>query len=162
MVDPRSLKALLTPGASVNAQREDEPAVEYVARMTKSFYAACAGLAALGKEALVPHEDDALVDIVVQGARSTTMIAFDDLFVQDGFTEDDMTWQRFQMYFIRAGHVADTKFSRTTLNATPPTLDLPEEPLLESDEEDGDAYSSMWDLADASSPRMLNSLEAEC
>ena len=35
--------------------------------------------------------------------------------------------------------MADTKLSRTTLNATPPTLDLPDEPLLESDEEDGDA-----------------------
>ena len=86
----------------------------------------------MGKQALVPHEDDVLVDIVAQGARRKTMAAFERIFTDDGFTEADMTWIRFQQYFIRAGHVADTKFPRL---ATPPTLDLPEEPLPESDED---------------------------
>ena len=128
----RALKVQLTPGTPANAQRDNELAVEYIARMTKSFYEAVAGLVAMGKTALVPHEDDVLVDIVAQGARRKTMAAFERIFTDDGFTEADMTWIRFQQYFIRAGHVADTKFPRL---ATPPTLDLPEEPLPESDED---------------------------
>ena len=98
----RYLLEQLAPGATANAQRDEEPAVAYIARMTKMFHATCAGLHALGKQALVPHEDRALVDSVCQGARRTTMIAFDDLFMEDGFTEDDMTWQRFQMYFFQS------------------------------------------------------------
>ena len=87
--------------------------MEYLARSVKSFHSAVAGLRAVGQGALVPHVDGVLVDIVAQGARRKIMVEFDRIFVGDGFTEAEMTWTHFQLYFIKAGHLADTKLPRT-------------------------------------------------
>ena len=126
----RSLKAQIAPGAAEHVQLPNESAVEYVARMTKTFYTACAGLRALGKPELVPHEDDVLVDIVIQGARGAIMSTFDRIYKYDGFTDHDMSWSRFQEYFLKAGFQTDSQLLRTARRPTKvkrPTAETPPE-----------------------------------
>ena len=139
----RALKEQLRPGTAANAQRENENAVEYLARSFKSFHTACAGLKAVGQGALVPHVDDVLVDIVAQGSRRKIMIEFERLFVGDGFTEADMTWTRFQLYFIKAGHLADTKLPRTKVAAR--QTDDTKSDDDGDDDDDDDVYAQAFD-----------------